>query len=449
MELDRYHDFMEQRDVSGRGMESKAAELSQLSAQLRSSMVEVNRLQDELEKTRQQSKSQAFELEKTREEKREIFFREQALRQELARVKDETIGKLTLAKRPDNDDSRELREALAQSQGQLLDLQHLLASSPGGSPSVSPKSVRELPENQLHSELFGMKQSLSKQDTVIADLQTQITALRSQSSYLNQLSEQREQRRLEAQDEVLRLKGELLHIERRNFIGTELERTAEEATQNAERWEQELKKKDERIKQLIEMMGELQGTEALDVVEVKVQDMLKQVGSLQEHVKTRGELLTSVTRAIGATEDLQDSEIPKFLETKVRQIKARAQQLSTVVRTLGSADLHESEVPNFIQTKVQALQKQLRERNVLLSELASAVADFLETLGLADLEAPDDPSEAARMVMKVMEEKEEMAKQMRQALASDKASKASKASKSQDVASDSASEQSAKRMASG
>ncbi|CAL1142405.1 unnamed protein product [Cladocopium goreaui] len=300
--------------------------------------------------------------------------------QELARLKDETIGKLTVEspRRADcrGDDSCELREALAQSQGQLMDLQEaLLAACPGGSPSASPKSV-ELPENQLHSELFGMKQSLSKQDAVIADLQTQITALRAQSSYLNQLSELREQRRLETQDEVLRLKGELVSIERRNFVGSELERAAEEATQEAERLEQELRKKDQSLKQLVEIkMGmELHGAEALDVVQSEVPALLEQVGSLQQHLKDRGELLSSLASAMGSTENLQDSDARNFLMAKVRQMKARAEQLFNLASALGSADLHESEVVDFIQTKVQTLQKQLKARDGLLSEVAFAVA---------------------------------------------------------------------------
>eukprot|EP00435_Cladocopium_sp_Y103_P076173 s59_g79.t3 len=451
MELDRYHTFMEQRDVSGRGGEAKAAELSRLTAELRSSMVEVNRLQDELEKTRRQAKSQAVQLEQEREQRSEIFFREQALRQELARVKDETIGKLTVEstrRTHCRGDSYELREALAQSQGQLMDLQEaLLAACPGGSPSASPKSV-ELPENQLHSELFGMKQSLSKQDAVIADLQTQITALRAQSSYLNQLSELREQRHLETQDEVLRLRGELLSIERRNFVGSELERAAEEATQEAERLERELQKKDQSLKQLVEMkMGmELHGAEALDVVQSKVPALLEQVGSLQQHLKDRGELLSSLASAMGSTEDLQDSDARNFLMVKVRQMKARAEQLFNLASALGSADLHESEVVDFIQTKVQTLQKQLKDRDSLLSVVAFAVADFLDTLGLADLEPPsDDPMQAAQSMIKAMQEKEEVALQLKR-IAQAKAKAKAKTSTRPELWG-SSSEQSAKRVA--
>eukprot|EP00434_Breviolum_minutum_P001452 symbB.v1.2.001280.t1/scaffold68.1/size354569/2 len=417
MELDRYHSFMEERDVSGRAMEAKAAELAHLSAELRSSLVEVNRLQDELEKTRQQAKVQLIELEKVKEEKRQMFFQQEALKQELARVKDETIGKLTLTRPvlPTHAED-ELREALAQSQGQLMEA---LATRPTSSPSASPKSV-ELPENQLHSELFGMKQSLSKQDTVIGDLQTQLTALRSETSYLNQLAALREQRRLEAQDEIMRLKGELQHIERRNFVGTQLEKAAEDANLEAERLVRELQKKDECLNELVQLQLGLElkaGSEALEIVRAKVPDLLEQVQSLQGHLKQRGELLSSVARALGSTEDFcqNDAELWNFVETKVRQLKVRSEQLSSLVQMIGPGmELHESEVADFIQSKVQGFQKQMKDKDRLLSDLANTVADLLDTLGLADLdELPSDPIEATRLVMKTMQETEDAASDLK------------------------------------
>ncbi|CAK8986772.1 unnamed protein product [Durusdinium trenchii] len=157
MELDRYHHVMEERDFSG--LDAKAAELSLVAAELRSSMVEVNRLEDELEKTRQQAKLQATELEELRTSQRDAFFTEQMLRQELARVKDEFSGKLTVGGAKDHSfELNKARHELLKSQVLVVDLQNQLRAARREPPAPSSPKALEIPqENQFQSELFEMK----------------------------------------------------------------------------------------------------------------------------------------------------------------------------------------------------------------------------------------------------------------------------------------------------
>ncbi|CAJ1421694.1 unnamed protein product [Effrenium voratum] len=281
MELERYHHVMEKRDVSGRDAEAKA-EMSRLAAELRSSNVEVKRLQDELEKTRQQAKGQAEDLEALRQELRAARLSEQNLQQELARAKHEASGSLRLASSPreDQPELARVKEALAESQALVMTLQAEFVAARLGSPASSPKPPELPAESLFQAEVAHMQQALRKQDDVIADLQTQITALRSQTSRLKQLADLREQRRLESQDEILRLRGELLTIERRNCISSELERTAELATREAERLEQDLDAAQraaasgtEHLRQLAQDMGAESDDDPGAFVQMKVREV--------------------------------------------------------------------------------------------------------------------------------------------------------------------------------
>eukprot|EP00913_Durusdinium_trenchii_P007991 g7497.t1 len=64
-----------------------------------------------------------------------------------------------------------------------------------------------------------------------------------------------------------------------------------------------------------------------------------------------------------------------------------------MAKLLGSSgELHESELADFVQSKVKDLHRQVKDRDELLSELSFVAADFLEDLGLADLDPPEDPA---------------------------------------------------------
>ncbi|CAK8986722.1 unnamed protein product [Durusdinium trenchii] len=420
MELDRYHHVMEERDFSG--LDAKAAELSLVAAELRSSMVEVNRLEDELEKTRQQAKLQATELEELRTSQRDAFFTEQMLRQELARVKDEFSGKLTVGGAKDHSfELNKARHELLKSQVLVVDLQNQLRAARREPPAPSSPKALEIPqENQFQSELFEMKQSLSKQDNLVAELQTQITALRSQNSGLKQLAELREQRRLEAQDEILRLRGELLTIDRRTAVTTELERTTELATREAERLEEEVvvlqKRLEEQQRKFRDLVSSLGGEPSPDNVEVALRTKVLQ---LQKQFKDRGDLLRTVAKGLGAKEEVPETDLKPFFQSKARQAKSRTDQLSALAKLLGSSgELHESELADFVQSKVKDLHRQVKDRDELLSELSFVAADFLEDLGLADLDPPEDACAAARLVTGALLSVEDKASALRKAASS-------------------------------
>ncbi|CAK8986724.1 unnamed protein product [Durusdinium trenchii] len=344
------------------------------------------------------------------------------LRQELARVKDEFSGKLTVGGAKDHSfELNKARHELLKSQVLVVDLQNQLRAARREPPAPSSPKALEIPqENQFQSELFEMKQSLSKQDNLVAELQTQITALRSQNSGLKQLAELREQRRLEAQDEILRLRGELLTIDRRTAVTTELERTTELATREAERLEEEVvvlqKRLEEQQRKFRDLVSSLGGEPSPDNVEVALRTKVLQ---LQKQFKDRGDLLRTVAKGLGAKEEVPETDLKPFFQSKARQAKSRTDQLSALAKLLGSSgELHESELADFVQSKVKDLHRQVKDRDELLSELSFVAADFLEDLGLADLDPPEDACAAARLVTGALLSVEDKASALRKAASS-------------------------------
>ncbi|CAE7883838.1 PUB35 [Symbiodinium necroappetens] len=371
IELERHHKVMKHRDASARDIEIQA-HAAGLAAELKSCKTEVTRLQDELEKTRAQAKNQAEKLEGSLVELHR-----------LARIKAEYSGNLPTKPARDGLELEKARAALAESLVKIADLQaQLVTVRQAASPPCSPTALELPPESLLQADLAQMKQALCRQDTIIADLQTQITAVRAERRRWQDLCERREQRRLEAEDEVLRLRNELATTARHNLMRSELERTAEVVTQEAERLE----------KELLHVQGQLQQSN----------------GRLAELASCLG------------VPDVDSSDVARDLISKVRSLEAQLQECKGKLGDIASAagvdnvELVFRSIDGW-KEKVHETSRDLYDRDQLLAEAAAGIADFLEILGLGSLGLPKGGAEAARAALQGLDAAEEAAARMARA----------------------------------
>ncbi|CAE7395560.1 PUB35 [Symbiodinium sp. CCMP2456] len=382
IELERHQTVMKHRDASARDVEIQA-HAAGLAAELKSCKTEVTRLQDELEKTRGQAKNQAEKLEGSLVELHRVRIAEQTLQQELARIKAEYSGNLPPKPARDGLELEKARAALAESLVKIADLQaQLVTVRQAASPPCSPTTLELPPESLLQADLAQMKQALSRQDAIIADLQTQITAVRAERRRWQDLCERREQRRLEAEDEVLRLRNELATTARHNLMRSELERTAEVVTQEAERLE----------KELLHVQGQLQQSN----------------GQLAELASCLG------------VPDVDSSDVARDLKSKVQSLEAQLQECKGKLGDIASAagvddvELVLRSIDDW-KEKVHETSRDLYNRDQLLAEAAAGIADFLEILGLGSLGLPKGGPEAARAALHGLDAAEEAAARMARA----------------------------------
>eukprot|EP00439_Symbiodinium_sp_Y106_P080960 s351_g19.t2 len=370
IELERHHTVMKGRDASARDVEIQA-QAAGLAAELKSCKTEVTRLQDELEKTRGQAKSQAEKLEGSLVELHR-----------LARIKAEYSGNLSPKPARDGLELEKARAALAESLVKIADLQaQLVTVRQAASPPCSPTALELPPESLLQADLAQMKQALSRQDAVVADLQTQITAVRAERRRWQDVSERREQRRLEAEDEVLRLRNELATTARHNLMRSELERTVEVVTQEAERLE----------KELLHVQGQLQ--------------------------QSNGQLAEASCLGVP---DVHPSDVAQELKSKVQGLEAQLQEckgkLRDIARAAGVDDVElVFESIDGWKEKVHETSRDLFKRDQLLAEAAAGIADFLEILGLRSPGLPKGGAEAARAALQALDAAEEAAARMARA----------------------------------
>ncbi|OLP84023.1 hypothetical protein AK812_SmicGene35147 [Symbiodinium microadriaticum] len=184
------------------------------------------------------------------------------------------------------------------------------------------------------------------------------------------------------QDEVLRLRNELATTARHNLMRSELERTAEVVTQEAERLE----------KELLHVQGQLQQSN----------------GQLAELASCLG------------VPDVDSSDVARDLISKVRSLEAQLQECKGKLGDIASAagvdnvELVFRSIDGW-KEKVHETSRDLYDRDQLLAEAAAGIADFLEILGLGSLGLPEGGAEAARAALQGLDAAEEAAARMARA----------------------------------
>ncbi|CAE7568734.1 RPL18AC [Symbiodinium natans] len=406
IELERYHTVMEDRDASVRDVETQAR-LAGLAAELQSSKTEVTRLQQELEKTRAQARLQAEKLEVSSIELQRARLSEQSLQQDLSRMKDEYRGALALKPTPSKEvELTKAHQELTASQAHIADLQaKLIAARQAVSRPDSPTALELPPASLLQADLSQMKQALSRQDTTIAELQTQITAVRAERRHWQELGEWREQRRLEAEDEALRLRNELATIERRNLISSELERTAEVATQEAERLEMELLRVQGQRQQSDSQLAGLASALGVTEADPEAEALIVKVQELQGQMQGQEALLRDLAASLTASA----AEMPSPSDAKGEATSAGADDVERVIKSI-----------DILKAKVHEAAREIFVRDELLAEAAAGIADFLEALGLAAPQLPKGAVEATRAALEALDAAEDSAARLARAAASAK-----------------------------